>query len=340
MSKHSRRATSPTYILRDVYEDVPTSGYIESRTNDRGEEFGRIFGYRMGYGAEVNPDAIATQVIEVEESELARHAFDVVSAPRGVVVFSGSLEGARAKLIELGADPSALPGMEVSKTGEFVIVTTSGHGATSRVNGESSLALAYGREATATADGPSSQAIATGEASQAVSSGCGSRAISTGEIGRSRSDGNSSQAVANGKRGVATNAGHGGQAVSTGARGRAVAAGKYGVAVSTGYGGHAIATADHGVAVACNEWACVAANGSNSVAISVSPDGMVGGAMGTLLVAIYRDQDGIPHVAHARVGEDGIREHTWYRVASDGRLVALDRPMSADEVAALGGGNE
>jgi hypothetical protein len=323
------RASRPTYLLRDIYEGTGRLGYIESRTNDRGEEFGRIFGYRMGLGAEANPNAIATwQVIEVEESELTTHSLGLMSAPRGVALFSGPLEGACAKLIALGADPSALPGMEVSKVGEFVMVATSGHGAVSRVSGESSLALANGREALAEAEGPSSQAIATGEAGQAVSSGCGSRAISTGEAGSATSEGKYVQSVTNGKCGVATNTGYCGQAVSTGASGQAVSSGTLSQAVATGYGGKAVAVGDRGLAISC-DYGYASANGDGSVAVIVD-DGMAGGTNGTLLVCIYRDQDGIPRVAQARVGENGIREYTWYWVTSDGRFM-IDSPMNESE---------
>ena len=94
-------------------------------------------------------------------------------------------------------------------------------------------------------------------------------------------------------------------------------------AAATGYRGHAAATGDSGHAAATGYSGHAAATGENSIAASLGLFGIVEGANGTSLVLQHHEhQSPYNHICvkTVRVGENGIKPNTPYRLSKDGEF--------------------
>ena len=123
-------------------------------------------------------------------------------------------------------------------------------------------------------------------------------------------------AAATGNYGHAAATGNYGHAAATGYRGHAAATGNYGHAAATGESGHAAATGNYGHA---------AATGEKAVAAAIGIDGRAKAAAGgAIMLAEFEPYPSfaIKAVFASKVGENGIKPDTWYRLV-DGKPVEV-----------------
>jgi len=131
-------------------------------------------------------------------------------------------------------------------------------------------------------------------------------AAATGDSGHAAATGDRGHAAATGDRGHAAATGNYGHAAATGNYGHAAATGNYGHAAATGDSGHAAATGDRGHAAATGKHSCAFAPGYAGRAMA--------GETGAIFLAEIADDWSIKTVFASKVGENGVKPNTWYRL--------------------------
>jgi hypothetical protein len=207
-------------------------------------------------------------------------------------VFSGAwalVNSGRHRLIE-AMSKSGLPG------------TAEGFKATAASSGDSSTAASSGNSSTAASSGNYSKAASSGDSSTAASSGNSSKAASSGNYSKAASSGNSSTAASSGDSSTAASSGDSSTAASSGNYSTAASSGNYSKAASSGNSSKAEARGK-------DTCACVAGH-CGDVRV---------GERGAFAIPYWTDADGWRFLC-GKVGENGIKADTWYRV-TDGKLV-------------------
>ncbi|EBE6217983.1 hypothetical protein CR672_02540 [Salmonella enterica] len=86
-------------------------------------------------------------------------------------------------------------------------------------------------------------------------------------------------------------------------------------ATNTGYQSAATNTGD---------WSSAEVSGSQSVAVSLGIEGKARASENGAIVLCYRDEDGeLIHIRSSKVGENGIKQDTWYQLDEDGEFVEV-----------------
>ncbi|WP_080154726.1 DUF7666 domain-containing protein [Salmonella enterica] len=86
-------------------------------------------------------------------------------------------------------------------------------------------------------------------------------------------------------------------------------------ATNTGYQSAATNTGD---------WSAAEVSGSQSVAVSLGIEGKARASENGAIVLCYRDEDGeLIHIRSSKVGENGIKQDTWYQLDEDGEFVEV-----------------
>ena len=116
------------------------------------------------------------------------------------------------------------------------------------------------------------------------------------------------KSVASGDSSTAASSGHSSKAASSGDSSTAASSGDSSTAASSGHYSKAASSGNFSTA-ACdtNGFACVAGTGGHAK-----------GNAGSALSLGYKDAQGRPRIAVAYVGENGIKEDTWYQVDASG----------------------
>jgi hypothetical protein len=116
-------------------------------------------------------------------------------------------------------------------------------------------------------------------------------------------------------------------ASATGYQGAASATGYQGAASATGDQGAASATGDQGAASATGDQGAASATGTASVAVATGWEGQARAAAGCAIVLVNRADDlSIRHIRAAKVGDDGIKPDTWYRLNAEGQFEEVAAP--------------
>jgi hypothetical protein len=288
---------------------------------------------------------------------LAVNADDVVEidsakckVPRGEVVFVGTGSEAVAKLLELDpeADRASLPYAQASASGDYGQASASGSRGQASASGDYGQASASGYQGQASASGYQGQASASGDygqasasgdygqasasgyQGQASASGDYGQASASGDYGQASASGYQGQASASGDYGQASASGYQGQASASGYQGQASASGDYGQASASGYQGQASASGDYGQASASGYQGQASASGSRGQASASGSRGQASagrggrsrsGQLGILILFRWDDAAQRERVVVAYVGENGIKENTWYRLNDAGEIV-------------------
>jgi hypothetical protein len=170
---------------------------------------------------------------------------------------------------------------------------------------------------------PEKGSSATGYAGAASATGDAGAASATGDAGAASATGDAGAASATGYAGAASATGVRGAASATGVRGAASATGVRGAASATGDAGAASATGVRGAASATGVRGAASATGVRGAASATGREGRVSGKTGCAVFAVERDFEWkITSVACGIVGQDGLKEDTWY-VCRSGKLVEL-----------------
>ncbi|EEJ2521724.1 hypothetical protein BJH34_000205 [Salmonella enterica subsp. enterica serovar Potsdam] len=150
------------------------------------------------------------------------------------------------------------------------------------------------------------QQIMSGDQSAATNTGYRSAATNTGDQSAATNTGNQSAATNTGNQSAATNTGNQSAATNTGNQSAATNTGNQSAATNTG------------------DWSSAEVSGSQSVAVSLGIEGKARASENGAIVLCYRDEDGeLIHIRSSKVGENGIKQDTWYQLDEDGEFVEV-----------------
>ncbi|HAU3106661.1 TPA: hypothetical protein JDC29_003256 [Salmonella enterica] len=136
--------------------------------------------------------------------------------------------------------------------------------------------------------------------------------------------GNRSAATNTGYQSAATNTGNRSAATNTGNRSAATNTGDWSAATNTGYQSAATNTGDWSAATNTGNRSSAEVSGSQSVAVSLGIEGKARASENGAIVLCYRDEDGeLIHIRSSKVGENGIKQDTWYQLDEDGEFVEV-----------------
>ncbi len=312
------RVSGPGGKSKDGFQ-WPKTGPVAAPDWDPIPECGKgLHGWLWGVGDYSSSDYYAVwQVVEVKQSSIVE-LNGKVKFPRGVVVFSGSLANAYAwmKFAPHWAD------CEASATGRRGHASATGRRGHAVATGDRGHASATGDSGHASATGYRGHASATGYRGHASATGYSGHASATGYSGHASATGYSGHAVATGDSGHASATGDSGHASATGRSGHASATGDSGHASATGRSGHASATGRSGHASATSYSGHASATGKGGIAASFDNGRAKASASGAIVLARHEFIGGewsIAHVFASKVGENGIKPDTWYRLGEDGQ---------------------
>ncbi|ENF9790229.1 DUF7666 domain-containing protein [Salmonella enterica] len=123
------------------------------------------------------------------------------------------------------------------------------------------------------------------------------------------------QQIMTGNRSAATNTGYQSAATNTG---------DWSAATNTGNRSAATNTGDWSAATNTGDWSSAEVSGSQSVAVSLGIEGKARASENGAIVLCYRDEDGeLIHIRSSKVGENGIKQDTWYQLDEDGEFVEV-----------------
>ncbi|MCW6683640.1 hypothetical protein NM314_02310 [Salmonella enterica subsp. enterica serovar Potsdam] len=95
-------------------------------------------------------------------------------------------------------------------------------------------------------------------------------------------------------------------------------------ATNTGNRSAATNTGDWSAATNTGDWSSAEVSGSQSVAVSLGIEGKARASENGAIVLCYRDEDGeLIHIRSSKVGENGIKQDTWYQLDEDGEFVEV-----------------
>ncbi|HAK6422172.1 TPA: hypothetical protein H2S70_000310 [Salmonella enterica] len=159
------------------------------------------------------------------------------------------------------------------------------------------------------------QQIMTGNRSAATNTGYQSAATNTGDWSAATNTGNRSAATNTGNQSAATNTGYQSAATNTG---------DWSSATNTGNRSAATNTGNQSAATNTGDWSSAEVSGSQSVAVSLGIEGKARASENGAIVLCYRDEDGeLIHIRSSKVGENGIKQDTWYQLDEDGEFVEV-----------------
>ncbi|ECV8788246.1 hypothetical protein ABQ55_10575 [Salmonella enterica subsp. enterica serovar Virchow] len=132
------------------------------------------------------------------------------------------------------------------------------------------------------------------------------------------------QQIMTGNRSAATNTGYQSAATNTGNQSAATNTGNQSAATNTGYQSAATNTGDWSAATNTGNRSSAEVSGSQSVAVSLGIEGKARASENGAIVLCYRDEDGeLIHIRSSKVGENGIKQDTWYQLDEDGEFVEV-----------------
>ncbi|EBX8737885.1 hypothetical protein DTU46_21195 [Salmonella enterica subsp. enterica serovar Bareilly] len=132
------------------------------------------------------------------------------------------------------------------------------------------------------------------------------------------------QQIMTGNRSAATNTGYQSAATNTGNRSAATNTGNRSAATNTGNRSAATNTGDWSAATNTGNRSSAEVSGSQSVAVSLGIEGKARASENGAIVLCYRDEDGeLIHIRSSKVGENGIKQDTWYQLDEDGEFVEV-----------------
>ncbi|HAK2303631.1 TPA: hypothetical protein H1784_002383 [Salmonella enterica] len=168
------------------------------------------------------------------------------------------------------------------------------------------------------------QQIMTGNRSAATNTGNQSAATNTGYQSAATNTGDWSAATNTGNRSAATNTGNQSAATNTGYQSAATNTGDWSSATNTGNRSAATNTGNQSAATNTGDWSSAEVSGSQSVAVSLGIEGKARASENGAIVLCYRDEDGeLIHIRSSKVGENGIKQDTWYQLDEDGEFVEV-----------------
>ncbi|EHH6151173.1 hypothetical protein J8O29_003302 [Salmonella enterica] len=201
------------------------------------------------------------------------------------------------------------------------------------MTGNRSAATNTGYQSAATNTGNRSAATNTGNRSAATNTGDWSAATNTGYQSAATNTGNQSAATNTGNQSAATNTGNQSAATNTGYQSAATNTGDWSAATNTGNRSAATNTGDWSAATNTGDWSAATntgnrssaeVSGSQSVAVSLGIEGKARASENGAIVLCYRDEDGeLIHIRSSKVGENGIKQDTWYQLDEDGEFVEV-----------------
>ncbi len=113
-------------------------------------------------------------------------------------------------------------------------------------------------------------------------------------------------------------------ATNTGDQSAATNTGDWSAATNTGYQSAATNTGYQSAATNTGDWSSAEVSGSQSVAVSLGIEGKARASENGAIVLCYRDEDGeLIHIRSSKVGENGIKQDTWYQLDEDGEFVEV-----------------
>ncbi|HFC9581247.1 TPA: hypothetical protein ACF0TS_001684 [Salmonella enterica] len=211
---------------------------------------------------------------------------------------------------------------KIDKSLEQQIMTGNRSAATN--TGYQSAATNTGNRSAATNTGNRSAATNTGDWSAATNTGYQSAATNTGNQSAATNTGNQSAATNTGYQSAATNTGNQSAATNTGNQSAATNTGNQSAATNTGYQSAATNTGDWSAATNTGNRSSAEVSGSQSVAVSLGIEGKARASENGAIVLCYRDEDGeLIHIRSSKVGENGIKQDTWYQLDEDGEFVEV-----------------
>ena len=125
--------------------------------------------------------------------------------------------------------------------------------------------------------------------------------------------------------GAASATGDSGAASATGEMGAAITTGVMGAAITTGMMGAASATGVMGAASATGVRGAASATGKHSIALAAGFECMaLAGESGAICIACRALDGSILAIQASKVGENGVKPDTWYRLDASGKFVEME----------------
>ena len=189
----------------------------------------------------------------------------------------------------------------------------SGDGSRSSSSGDYSISVSIGRYSTSASSGHGSKSVSSGNRSASGSSGSGSISASSGDYSTSVSSGEVSASVSSGDYSKSASSGNSSISVSSG---------RYSTSVSSGPSSKSVSIGRYSTSASSGDYARSACD-TNGFASVAGHNGAVKGGTGSALSLGYIDADGERNFAVAKVGKNGIKPDTWYRVDASGAFVEV-----------------
>ena len=200
-----------------------------------------------------------------------------------------------------------LENKKISNVGDRSVASNKGYRSVASNTGYQSVASNTGNYSVASNAGSYSAASNVGYQSVASNVGDGSVASNTGNYSVASNIGYKSVASNTGEGSVASNTGHRSVAGNTGYQSVASNAGYKSVASNVGYKSVA------------------EVSGLQSVACALGAESKAKAAAGGAIVCVYRNEDDdLIHIRAAKVGDDGIKADTWYKLDDTGEFVECE----------------
>ena len=160
----------------------------------------------------------------------------------------------------------------------------------------------------------------SGYRSKSGSSGYRSKSGSSGDYSTSLSSGDYSKSVSSGYRSASVSSGYRSASVSSGDYSTSLSSGDYSTSASSGDYSISVSSGARSTSVSSGDYSKSACD-TNGFASVAGLDGMVKGGAGSALSLGYMDAEGEINIAVAKVGKNGIKPDTWYRVDASGAFV-------------------
>ncbi|KGA30252.1 DUF7666 domain-containing protein [Pectobacterium odoriferum] len=203
--------------------------------------------------------------------------------------------------------------------------TNTGNYSAASNTGDYSAASNTGNYSAASNTGDYSAASNTGNYSAASNTGSRSAASNTGYQSAASNTGSRSAASNTGSYSAASNTGNYSAASNTGDYSAASNTGDYSAASNTGDYSAASNTGDYSAASNTGNYSAAEVSGPHSVAAAFGIESRARASEKGAIVLCYRNDEGaLIHIRASKIGDNGVKPHTWYKLDADAQFVEIE----------------
>jgi hypothetical protein len=265
-----------------------------------------------------------------------------VKFPSCEVVYCGNMADAmtrisnhQVKLLIEAAKPilaECRPDSETAASGNYSTLAASGNYSTLAASGYNSTLAASGNYSKLAASGNYSTLAASGYNSTLAASGESSTLAASGNYSKLAASGNYSKLAASGNYSTLAASGYNSTLAASGNYSKLAASGNYSTLAASGYNSTLAASGNYSTLAASGNYSTLAASGYNStlaasgessIAMCAGLGSVVKAGKNGCIAATWRDSANRIRVAVGYIGEDGIKEDTFYAVDKTGKFVEM-----------------